>query len=1139
MSAGEGLCDFLCDRGKDEAALKLCEEVLLRLPMTAWANRRKGLLLASKGKNSDAIPFLHALIRQNPKDATVWEAVGACYERLQRFSAAQKSFRKALELDPCRPFSLVELGKLLLRDQRSLEALECYQKSLSITPECPVSLMGAAKCLKACGSESLSIGAVHAAANDLDRAIMYASRMTSKNSSFISAWKLLGDVLQMRAEVLSYSGNDLKGPSAGKASIKYRMEMTSHIRKARRAYGKALHLSPWVASAWQDVAGCLYNDSRIQGLHDAAESFNTGEGSASSSLVLRRKSEWIMRGGLRLDPQSAVMWSTLGIVSTEPARKEYALSRSLQLDPSNAVAWVALAKMYIGAREFELAAKCLQQGRTQVPTSGLVWETMAVLAAEQGDSTGAADFAEHAVGLGGGPHSLLMYALALIKQGKGDVGEAFVAIRRAAELLPFDPAALNALGLACEAKGDYQHALNAYNAALHSLLEKEDVSSEPSDTTNRSRMRDTLQCEDGIPVAGALHLNIARVLVALGHDAEALRSYQSCCELVSTAAVQCLHPLALVINAIAKLRVGGHQEVFDSLTTLLAGAQDFSLPDPVKAAAVGVLLMAYNVMDLGHLVLSQVLSPHLKFSSPQTSYVEELLAAAVVIASSSSNGEGNGKDDSQRMSHNEILRLVTKYLPYDADHVGAFLHLWAINSLEEDAQEAELSISGYCKAVHTNPCSLKLRTALGNASLRRSPHYAFNVLQLLHFPSKDLRLHGFPTKDMDSALRVAFLAVASIGPATTKSIRAHVERILGLIARTLRGHPWDHNAWYMGSILATQLASASGLLEPGAGPAWRRALSWCRGALGMLSRSEMNGPSLRRSRLCICMSECTLALISLSLLNAPLAAGYQEAMHFAEMALHQAPSLDVTSDALRQVARCYFYSGDLKNAEDMYKESLRMDRKRNAFGTLELGRLLEIKGNSTSAIELMKESASQLKQEMSTECLSGIVDRRLQEALHEMLSLNCCLALLRAGSYDEARTLLIDEQPRKDPVGIDPRFEIRTIILGAIALQQARKTLSMDEERGKMCLGEARQALGNALKLGQDGMLIRILLSVLEYAGMYRKKAERIASHAAKAIELSERPVPAYALLVLAEVSGETVYRAKARHLVPWLSGLW
>ena len=54
-------------------------------------------------------------------------------------------------------------------------------------------------------------------------------------------------------------------------------------------------------------------------------------------------------------------------------------------------------------------------------------------------------------------------------QGRGLEGAVYAAARKAADLQPLNPAALNTLGLACEARGDFAGAVRAYQAALQLL----------------------------------------------------------------------------------------------------------------------------------------------------------------------------------------------------------------------------------------------------------------------------------------------------------------------------------------------------------------------------------------------------------------------------------------------------------------------------------------------------------------------------------------------------------------------------------------------------------------------------------------------------------------------------------------------
>ena len=77
-----------------------------------------------------------------------------------------------------------------------------------------------------------------------------------------------------------------------------------------------------------------------------------------------------------------------------------------------------------------------------------------------------ADFYEHAVKLGAGPEALAGYAEGAVGVGRASSGSVFAAARRVVDAQPYNAAAHNVLGLACEARGDFGGAVRAYSAGL-------------------------------------------------------------------------------------------------------------------------------------------------------------------------------------------------------------------------------------------------------------------------------------------------------------------------------------------------------------------------------------------------------------------------------------------------------------------------------------------------------------------------------------------------------------------------------------------------------------------------------------------------------------------------------------------------
>ena len=77
-----------------------------------------------------------------------------------------------------------------------------------------------------------------------------------------------------------------------------------------------------------------------------------------------------------------------------------------------------------------------------------------------------ADFYEHAVKLGAGPEALAGFAEGAVGVGRAGSGGVYAAARRIVQAQPYSPAAYNVLGLACEARSDFEGAVKAYTDGL-------------------------------------------------------------------------------------------------------------------------------------------------------------------------------------------------------------------------------------------------------------------------------------------------------------------------------------------------------------------------------------------------------------------------------------------------------------------------------------------------------------------------------------------------------------------------------------------------------------------------------------------------------------------------------------------------
>jgi len=71
----------------------------------------------------------------NPRDADAHYQLGLIYVQRRSLEEAEKSFRRAVEIDPNDPESLFQLGKLLrLQPQHETEALDLLERAVKINP---------------------------------------------------------------------------------------------------------------------------------------------------------------------------------------------------------------------------------------------------------------------------------------------------------------------------------------------------------------------------------------------------------------------------------------------------------------------------------------------------------------------------------------------------------------------------------------------------------------------------------------------------------------------------------------------------------------------------------------------------------------------------------------------------------------------------------------------------------------------------------------------------------------------------------------------------------------------------------------------------------------------------------------------
>src|SRR5262249_896211 len=101
----------------------------------AYENFQEGRRRLKKGMPAQATVSLEKAKRLEPEKASIREALGIAYFRLQRWEDAEREFRAILDLAPTDHYAHYALGRALEKQGRDAEANGHYKLASSMQPD--------------------------------------------------------------------------------------------------------------------------------------------------------------------------------------------------------------------------------------------------------------------------------------------------------------------------------------------------------------------------------------------------------------------------------------------------------------------------------------------------------------------------------------------------------------------------------------------------------------------------------------------------------------------------------------------------------------------------------------------------------------------------------------------------------------------------------------------------------------------------------------------------------------------------------------------------------------------------------------------------------------------------------------------
>lgn len=751
--AGEALCDLLDRQGKETLELAICKDASHNSPRAFWAFRRLGYLQLHQKKWSEAVQSLQHAIRGYPTSPDLWEALGLAYRRLGMFTAAIKSYGRAIELDDTRVFALVECGNIFLMLGSFRKGIEQFQQALKISPQNVSALYGLASGLLGLSKECINLGAFRWGASLLEDASKVAEVSIHLAGNSSCTWKLHGDIQ------LAYAQGY---PWVESQSLEYKDEFEKSIYSwknicrlaaisARNSYQRALHLAPWQANIYIDIA---ISSDLISSFHE----------DYIPDKCTWKLPEKMTLGALVIESDNFEFWVALGCLSECNELKQHALIRGLQLDVSLANAWAYLGKLYIEENEKKLARKAFDCARGIDPSLALPWAGMSA-DIHTGESTPDDAFQSclHAVKIL--PLAEFQIGLAKLAFLSGNLlsSQVFGAIQQAVQRAPHFHETHNLNGLVCEARCHFQAAIASYRLARYAI----NISAR---TFPESHLKDIL-------------INLARSLSKAGNDTGAVQE----CEYLEKEGM--LDAEGLQIYALSLWKLGEHEAALSKTKTLAASIRTMDKTSAsVSVTFICRLIYCISGQDLA--IASILKMPKELFESSKISFIVSSI---------------NALDQNNRL---ESIVSSSRYFLASHEEITGMHYLIALSKLIKHGKEQHLEfqsgVSHLRKALHMYPNSNLIRNLLGYLLM------ASEAWGNTHLPSRCSIVDASDTRNQEGLISsweifcagsVACHAMGNNEPKfsfpTCGCQCPSGSGAVKELQRCLRREPWNRNARYL------------------------------------------------------------------------------------------------------------------------------------------------------------------------------------------------------------------------------------------------------------------------------------------------------------------------------------------------------
>ena len=398
----------------------------------------------------------NAKLKNNPDDAKSLNERSLARMRLGRYAEAYDDLLRAVKLDPTDADYQANLGYVLWKLGRAVEAIAAEQAALKQSEKTYTANYQLGRFLLRSGDpKQYPVAAAH-----LKRALEIDPRQYEARFELLAAYRSLGDIERALGQL-----DLLQDARPADPRVTYVAALLAADRNDMKAavngFQEALHRDPTIYGAWQDL-GLAY--IKLNRWKDAAETFgelvqrhaDSLEAAYFHALALfnngnTKEAESEARRALRLNSGAVEAQTLLGIIlagrRNANAEANEALAQAVALDATNFDAQFYLGRVQYAMKDYDGAVKSLRAAIALQQKHAQARFFLGTALEAAGDSQAALKEYQELVKIEPqSPYGQLGLGALLVKQGK--TAEAVEALKRATTLDPQNFEAHLALGRA-------------------------------------------------------------------------------------------------------------------------------------------------------------------------------------------------------------------------------------------------------------------------------------------------------------------------------------------------------------------------------------------------------------------------------------------------------------------------------------------------------------------------------------------------------------------------------------------------------------------------------------------------------------------------------------------------------------------